>query len=90
MVALDPPTVYYVPLAEATNRMKTVPLESGCALDSIVIGAGAGVPGTVTVAPIVVGRSAMDCSALSTAVVRDCVTDGSMYRVRVEAALPEL
>jgi phosphofructokinase-like protein len=26
MVALDPPTVRYVPLAKATNRMKTVPL----------------------------------------------------------------
>jgi ATP-dependent phosphofructokinase / diphosphate-dependent phosphofructokinase len=28
MVALDPPTVRYVPLAEATRRMKTVPLDS--------------------------------------------------------------
>jgi len=27
MVALDPPTVRYVPLAEATNRMKTVPID---------------------------------------------------------------
>ena len=27
MVALDPPTVRYVPLAEATNRMKCVPLD---------------------------------------------------------------
>jgi phosphofructokinase-like protein len=27
MVALDPPTVRYVPLAEATERMKTVPLD---------------------------------------------------------------
>ena len=27
MVALDPPTVRYVPLKEATNRMKTVPLD---------------------------------------------------------------
>lgn len=27
MVALDPPTVNYVPLAEATNRMKAVPLD---------------------------------------------------------------
>lgn len=27
MVALDPPTVIYVPLIEATNRMKTVPLD---------------------------------------------------------------
>ncbi|HSH02575.1 MAG TPA: ATP-dependent 6-phosphofructokinase [Anaerolineae bacterium] len=27
MVALDPPTVRYVPLAEATSRMKTVPLD---------------------------------------------------------------
>jgi 6-phosphofructokinase 1 len=25
MVALDPPTVRYVPLSEATSRMKTVP-----------------------------------------------------------------
>jgi 6-phosphofructokinase 1 len=28
MVALDPPTVRTVPLAEATRRMKTVPLDS--------------------------------------------------------------
>jgi 6-phosphofructokinase 1 len=28
MVALDPPTVRYVPLADATNRMKCVPLDS--------------------------------------------------------------
>ena len=27
MVALDPPTVRYVPLAEATERMKQVPLD---------------------------------------------------------------
>ena len=27
MVALDPPTVRYVPLSEATNRMKTVPID---------------------------------------------------------------
>jgi len=27
MVALDPPTVQYVPLEQATNRMKTVPLD---------------------------------------------------------------
>jgi 6-phosphofructokinase 1 len=27
MVALDPPTVNYVPLAEATSRMKSVPLD---------------------------------------------------------------
>jgi len=27
MVALDPPTVHYVPLEEATRRMKTVPLD---------------------------------------------------------------
>jgi len=27
MVALDPPNVYYVPLEEATRRMKTVPLD---------------------------------------------------------------
>lgn len=28
MVALDPPTVRYVPLAQATSRLKTVPLDS--------------------------------------------------------------
>jgi 6-phosphofructokinase 1 len=28
MVALDPPDVRYVPLVEATRRIKTVPLES--------------------------------------------------------------
>jgi 6-phosphofructokinase 1 len=28
MVALDPPTVRYVPLKQATHRMKTVPLTS--------------------------------------------------------------
>ena len=28
MVALDPPTVKYVPLEAATKRMKTVPLNS--------------------------------------------------------------
>jgi 6-phosphofructokinase 1 len=28
MVALDPPTVRYVPLAEATRQIKTVPLDS--------------------------------------------------------------
>ena len=28
MVALDPPIVRYVPLAEATSRMKSVPLDS--------------------------------------------------------------
>ncbi|HEY6951719.1 MAG TPA: 6-phosphofructokinase, partial [Bacteroidota bacterium] len=27
MVALDPPTVRYVPLEQATNRMKSVPLD---------------------------------------------------------------
>ena len=27
MVALDPPTVKYVPLEQATKRMKTVPLD---------------------------------------------------------------
>jgi 6-phosphofructokinase 1 len=32
MVALDPPTVRYVPLAEATNRMKCVPLNSDIVL----------------------------------------------------------
>jgi ATP-dependent phosphofructokinase / diphosphate-dependent phosphofructokinase len=28
MVALDPPRVRYVPLAQATRRMKTVPLDA--------------------------------------------------------------
>ncbi len=39
MVALDPPTVLYVPLEEATNRMKVVPLES----DSILTGRELGI-----------------------------------------------
>ena len=32
MVALAPPTVNYVPLEDATNRMKTVPLDSDTVL----------------------------------------------------------
>ena len=32
MVALAPPTVNYVPLEEATNRMKSVPLDSDTVL----------------------------------------------------------
>lgn len=32
MVALAPPTVNYVPLAEATSRMKAVPLDSDTVL----------------------------------------------------------
>ena len=39
MVALDPPTVRYVPLAEATNRMKTVPLDC----DTIITGRDLGI-----------------------------------------------
>jgi len=39
MVALDPPLVKYVPLAEATNRMKTVPLDC----DSILTGRDLGI-----------------------------------------------
>jgi len=39
MVALDPPTVRYVPLAEATHRMKTVPLDC----DTIVTGRDLGI-----------------------------------------------
>jgi 6-phosphofructokinase 1 len=39
MVALDPPTVNYVPLAEATSRMKTVPLDC----DTILTGRDLGV-----------------------------------------------
>ncbi|HEB65675.1 MAG TPA: ATP-dependent 6-phosphofructokinase [Chloroflexi bacterium] len=38
MVALDPPTVKYVPLAEATRRMKTVPLDSDTMLTARDLG----------------------------------------------------
>ncbi len=38
MVALDPPDVRYVPLAEATNRMKTVPLDSDTMLTARDLG----------------------------------------------------
>lgn len=38
MVALDPPTVQYVPLAEATRRMKTVPLDSDTMLTARDLG----------------------------------------------------
>jgi len=38
MVALDPPTVRYVPLAEATRRMKTVPLDSDIVLTARDLG----------------------------------------------------
>jgi 6-phosphofructokinase 1 len=38
MVALDPPTVKYVPLAEATRRMKTVPLDSDIMLTARDLG----------------------------------------------------
>jgi len=39
MVALDPPTVRYVPLEQATNRMKTVPLDC----DTIMTGRELGI-----------------------------------------------
>ncbi len=39
MVALDPPTVRYIPLEEATSRMKTVPLDC----DSIITGRDLGI-----------------------------------------------
>jgi ATP-dependent phosphofructokinase / diphosphate-dependent phosphofructokinase len=38
MVALDPPTVRYVPLAEATNRMKTVPIDCDIVLTAHDLG----------------------------------------------------
>jgi 6-phosphofructokinase 1 len=38
MVALDPPTVRYVPLAEATHRMKCVPLQSDTVLTARELG----------------------------------------------------
>jgi 6-phosphofructokinase 1 len=38
MVALDPPTVRYVPLADATHRMKTVPLNSDIVLTARDLG----------------------------------------------------
>jgi 6-phosphofructokinase 1 len=38
MVALDPPTVRYVPLAEATNRMKVVPLDCDTVLTARELG----------------------------------------------------
>ncbi len=38
MVALDPPDVYYVPLAEATQRMKTVPLDGDTVLTARDLG----------------------------------------------------
>ena len=38
MVALDPPTVKNVPLADATRRMKTVPLDSDTVLTARDIG----------------------------------------------------
>ncbi len=38
MVALDPPTVRYVPLEEATRRMKTVPLDSDVILTARDLG----------------------------------------------------
>ena len=38
MVALDPPTVRYVPLAEATERMKTVPLDCDTILTARELG----------------------------------------------------
>jgi 6-phosphofructokinase 1 len=38
MVALDPPTVRYVPLAEATNRMKVVPIDCDSVLTARDLG----------------------------------------------------
>ena len=38
MVALDPPTVRYVPLKKATSRMKTVPLDSDSVLTARDLG----------------------------------------------------
>ncbi len=38
MVALDPPRVRYVPLAEATERMKTVPLDSDTVMTARELG----------------------------------------------------
>lgn len=38
MVALDPPTVKYIPLEEATRRMKTVPLDSDVLLTARDLG----------------------------------------------------
>jgi 6-phosphofructokinase 1 len=38
MVALDPPDVYYVPIDEATGRMKTVPLDSDTILTARDLG----------------------------------------------------
>jgi 6-phosphofructokinase 1 len=39
MVALDPPTVHYIPLEEATSRMKTVPMDC----DTILAGRDLGI-----------------------------------------------
>ena len=38
MVALNPPTVDYVPLAEATSRMKSVPLDCDTILTARELG----------------------------------------------------
>jgi 6-phosphofructokinase 1 len=38
MVALDPPTVRYVPLEDATRRMKSVPLDSDSMLTARELG----------------------------------------------------
>jgi ATP-dependent phosphofructokinase / diphosphate-dependent phosphofructokinase len=42
MVALDPPKVRYVPLAEATNRMKTVPIDCDIILTARDLGVSFG------------------------------------------------
>ena len=42
MVALDPPTVKYVPLEQATNRMKTVPLDCDTMLTARDLGVSFG------------------------------------------------
>jgi 6-phosphofructokinase 1 len=42
MVALDPPRVHYVPLAEVTRRMKTVPLDADTVLTARELGISLG------------------------------------------------
>jgi len=42
MVALDPPRVHYVPLAEVTRRMKTVPLDADSVLTARELGISLG------------------------------------------------
>jgi len=42
MVALDPPKVRYVPLAQATKRLKTVPLDCDSVLTARSLGVSFG------------------------------------------------